>query len=93
MPNILQILSILFTVIILQKIVVVVHSLNSKSWTGQKFRFFLLTLSLALIVGGAAGVVFGYHWGGYSLLYGIGGRFAFDRRLIEVNRTKLIKES
>jgi len=89
MLSIAQIFGVLFGLVTLQKIVLLVKSLDSKSWEGQKLRFAFLTISLGCIIAGSAGVVFEYHWGGYVLLYGIGGRYCFDRRL-EVTRAKLM---
>lgn len=91
MFSLVQIFAVIAALITLEKIVVLVYSLDRKSWQGQKFRFACLTISLALIIGGAAGVVFKLPWGGYALLFGVGGRFCFDRRLIEVNRSRIIK--
>lgn len=89
MLNIAQIFGVLFGLVTLQKIVVLIKSLDSKSWHGQKLRFACLTISLAFIVAGVGGIIFEYPWGGYVLLYGIGGRFCFDRRL-EGTRSKIL---
>lgn len=82
----------IFFIIVLHKVVTLASSLNRESWKGHKVRFALLCISLSLIAGGGLGVVFGLGWGGSALLCGIGGKYAFDRRLLELHRTLNIHE-
>jgi len=85
----------IFTAIVVHKVVILASSFNRKSWkgTGRRLQFTLLSLSLGLIAGGAVGVLFGFPWGGEALLCGVGGRFAFDRRLFEMHRSVVLSKS
>lgn len=85
-----NILSALAGLLILDKVVILVCNLDRKDWIGNKVRFALLSISLGTIIAGAAGVVFSCTWGGYALLYGVAGKFFFDRRLLELKRKVIL---
>lgn len=66
--------------VILVHCVCVVSGLSRLKWQGHKGRFAGVSASIALLAGGALGMVLSfYHWP-FLLAAGIAGEYVFDRR-------------
>lgn len=66
--------------VVVMRCVCVAAHLSRKSWSGHLLQFVGITLSYALIAGGAIGVALHWHSGSTLLLIGMSGWILFDRR-------------
>lgn len=83
-------LMLLASLVILHRGIQLIKSLNKSAWRNEKCRFLLLSLSIAMAMGGAWAVYFNIPWGAKVLLIGVGGKIGFDRRLKDAQRFKIL---
>lgn len=66
--------------VILVHCVCVVASLSRKRWAGHQARFAGLSASIALMSGGALGLLLAFPHAPFLLAVGVAGRYVFERR-------------
>lgn len=66
--------------VILVHCLCVISNLSHRKWSGHKGRFAGVTFSVALLAGGAAGMVLDYPPAPVLLIVGIAGAYIFERR-------------
>lgn len=65
---------------------------SRQCWSGPRWRYYAMTVSVALTGGGALAMLIGWWPAPYLLLFGTAGSMLFDRRHCE-SRTVIVKQT
>lgn len=75
-----SVILLLAAAVILVHCVCVAARMNRRRWSGHKLRFAGISAAIALMAGGACGMVLGAVYAPLLLSVGVAGSFIFDRR-------------